>query len=426
MTTASIVLLIILVVLFLLRVPIAFALGISALTALVLFTPVPLEVIAQRMFTGTDSFTLIAVPLFLLAGVLMEYAGVSEKLIALAQAFTGHIRGALGGVTVGASMFFAGISGSGIAETAALGRITIPAMIKRGYHASYAVAIQATAAALGIIIPPSIIMILFSVITGASVAALFIGGIIPGVLFGLALMATGFVIAAHRKYPTEPRSSAGSIGKSLIGAIPAMAMPVIILGGILSGIVTATESAVLAVIYGLILGLVTKKIKIRALPEILMETGMISAMVMLIVANANVFAWVITSQGFPIALAKALGNVSQDPIIALLICTAIYLVAGMFLDTSAALIILVPVLLPFVSLAGVDMVQFGIISVVALAIGLATPPVGINLFIGAGIAKIGIPEAAKGLWPFLLAMLAVLLLLILFPPLVTFLPSLIG
>lgn len=415
-----------LLALFLINVPISFALGIAGLFALVLIGDIPLVVLPQRMFTGTDSFSLLAIPFFLLAGSLMERGGISERIIGFSSALVGHITGGLGLISVLGSMFFAGISGSAAADTAAMGKITIPEMIKRGYSKSYATAIQATAGAIGIIIPPSIVMILYSVISGASVGQLFMGGIIPGILIGFSLMLTGYIIAKRRNYPTEQKADFKSIGRSFLESFPALLMPVIILCGILFGIFTATESAVAAVVYGLIIGFfVYKQIKLKDLPHIIYDVALTSGMIMFLVANANVFAWVFTSQQVPLKVAALLSGLTDDPFIILLLIIVVLLFAGTFLDTSAALIILTPVFIPIVKAAGIDLVHFGLITTIALAIGMATPPVGLNLFITAGIAKIGLTEASKGLLPFLAAMIIMLVLIALFPVLVTFLPSLI-
>lgn len=413
-----------LLILFTIHVPIAFALGIASTITLLLVHQIPLVVIPQRMFTGTDSFTLIAIPFFILAGSIMERGGISEKLIDFAYTLVGHIKGGLGLITVVGSMFFAGISGSAAADTAAIGKITIPAMIKRGFSKSYATGIQATAGAIGIIIPPSIVMILFSIVSGASVGQLFLGGVIPGILIGLSLMVTGYIVARKRGYPTEVKSTLTDVFRHFSSSFPALLMPVIILGGILLGIVTPTESAVVAVIYGLLLGFFGyKKLKVSDLPGIFYESAMTSAMIMFLVANANIFAWVITSQRMPQDLASFLGDISTHSTIVLLIIVFIFLVAGTFLDTSAALIIITPVLIPIAQVAGVDMIHLGLITVIALAIGMATPPVGLNLFISAGIANVGLVEASKGLIPFLLAMIITLILIVLFPAIVLFLPQ---
>lgn len=319
---------------------------------------------------------------------------------------------------------FSAVSGSGIAATAAMGKITIPAMVKRGYDPAFAVSVQATAGAMGIIIPPSIVMILYSVISGASVSDMFIGGIIPGIMMGLALMVTGYVISRRRGYPTEVRVPAAQLPMRFLKAVPALLMPVIILAGILLGVVTATESAVLAVIYAVIIGVINRRLTWARLTDALRSTALSTAMIMLIVANAGVFAWVVTSEGLPRMLAQQLAGIADNPVLVLLICAIILLLAGMFLDTSAALIILIPVMMPLVMMSGIDPVHFGVAAVVALAIGLATPPVGLNLFVAAGIARIDMVKAVGMLLPFVIALVAVLALLLFFPPLILWLPSL--
>lgn len=424
MSTA--VLFIALLLLFVINVPIAWALAISALVTLAIFTDVPLTMVPQRMFTGSDSFTLIAIPFFLLAGELMDKAGISDKLIAFARAVVGHLRGGLGNVTVGGSMLFSAVSGSGIAATAAMGKITIPAMVQRGYAPSFAASIQATSGAMGIIIPPSIIMILYSVIAGqgASVSDMFVGGVIPGVLMGLALMVTGYLLSRRRRYPTEPRVPTRQMPLRGLQALPALVMPLIIIVGITMGIVTTTESAVLAVAYALVLGAVTRKLTLRKLFDALSNAASATAMIMLIAASANVFAWVITSQGLPNLLARELSGLAESPLLVLFVFTAILLIAGMFLDSAAALIILVPVMMPLATMAGVDPVHFGVVAVVALAIGLATPPVGLNLFVAADIAGIDVLAVLRDLLPFVVALIGVLVALLLFPELVLWLPGL--
>lgn len=416
----------ILLVLFAVNVPIAWALGISSLIVLLWLGGIPLTVLPQRMFTGTDSFSLVAIPYFLLAGALMERAGISDRLIDLAQALVGHIKGGLGGISVASSMFFAGISGSAIADTAAVGRITIPAMLNRGYAPSYAVSIQATAGAIGIIIPPSIVMVIFAVVANASVGAMFLGGVIPGLLMGAALMLVGYVIARRRGYPTEGRIPVGELGIRFLKSIPALLMPVIIIGGILSGIVTPTESAVIAVVYAFLVGVLNRQLKMNVLGDVLYEVALSSAMIMLIVANASVFSWVITTQQLPQQVSALLGGITSNSTAVLLACAVVLLVAGMFLDTSAALIIFIPAMLPVVQMAGIDIVHFGVVAVVSLAIGLATPPVGLNLFVASDIAGIGIVEASRGLIWFLGAMLVIDLVLVFYPPLVLWLPEALG
>lgn len=419
-----IVIFIVLFLLFLLNVPIAWSLGISATVALVLFSEVPLTVIPQRLFTGTDSFTLIAIPFFLLAGELMAKAGISDKLIAFAESLVGHIRGGLGGVAVGSTMMFSAVSGSGIAATAAMGKITIPAMLKRGYSAPYAVAIQSTSGAMGIIVPPSIVMIVYSVIANVSVADLFMGGIIPGFLMGLSLITVGYVVSRRRNYQVEPRVPASRIPIRFLQSVPALLMPAIILAGILLGIVTATESAVLAVIYAVIVGLLNRKLSWDGMIEALRSTVLSSAMIMLIVANASVFAWVVTSERLPQILAGQLQGVVTTPLTLLLIFGVVLLIVGMFLDTAAALIIMAPVMLPLAQIAGVDPVHFGVFVVVALAIGLATPPVGLNVFVAASIAKVDVATASRDLIPFVGALVAVLAIIGLVPETVLWLPGL--
>lgn len=422
------VLVVLLVLLFAVGVPVSWALGISSVATLWMFTDVPLTVIPQRLFTGADSFTLIAIPFFLLAGELMAKAGIADNLIRFAESIIGHIKGGLGGVAVGGSMMFSAVSGSGIATTAAMGKITIPAMIKRGYDPQFAVAVQASSGAMGIIIPPSIIMILYSVIAGpsASVSDMFIGGVIPGILFALVLLVTGYVMSRKRNYSTQDRVPVRYVPLRALQAVPALLMPAIIIGGILLGIATATESAVLAVTYAVILGLITRRLTIRGFLESLYNAGMATGMIMLIAASANVFAWIITSEGLPNMLASELSGLADNPVMVMVACVIILLIAGMFLDSAAALIIVVPVMTPLVLMSGLDPVHFGVVAVATLAIGLATPPVGLNIFVAAPIAGIDYLSALRDMWWFVGSMLLALLALMFFPELVTWLPELLA
>lgn len=419
-------LLITLLALFAIGIPIAWSLGLASLVTLVAFTEVPLTVVPQRLFTGTDSFTLIAIPFFLLAGALMEEAGISERLIELAEAFVGHIRGGLGSVSVGGSMLFSAVSGSGIATTAAMGKIMIPSMLRRGYGADYAVSIQAASGAMGIIIPPSIVMIIYSVISGASVASLFVGGVIPGILMALALLITGYIFAVRRKYPVENRVKVSAILGRFLRAVPALLMPIIIIGGILTSVVTATESAVLAVVYTLGYGVVARRLNLKRVFKTLYDTAISTGMIMLIVATASLFAWVITAEGLPQALARLLSGVAEEPWLILTILVIILFFAGMFLDTSAALIVLIPVMLPIVQAAGIDLVHFGVVAILTLAVGLATPPVGLNLFVAADIAKIDVLAATRTMVPFIIALMLVVAAIAFIPSLVLWLPSVLG
>lgn len=417
------VLVIVLFALFALSAPIAWALGLSSLVTLMFFTGVPLTVVPQRLFTGVDTFALVAIPFFLLAGELMERAGITERLIELAESIVGHIRGGLGGVSVVSSMLFSAVSGSGIAATAAMGKMTIPAMKARGYDPHYAASIQATSGAMGIIIPPSIVMILYSVISQASVADLFLGGVLPGVLMALALLIVGYIIARVKKFPTVERRPLGELPLRTLRAVPALLMPVIILAGIMTGLVTATESAVLAVAYSVLYGVLNRRLTLAAAYDALLQAAKATAVILLIVANAGVFAWVVTAERLPQLVSTSLSGIADNPLVVLLLCAAILFVAGMFLDTTAALIILVPVMMPLVISSGVNPVHFGVMAVLTLAIGLTTPPVGINLFVATGIAKVDIARTSVVLIPFVLGLIAVLLVQIFFPSLTLVLPG---
>lgn len=415
-----------LVILFLLNVPIAFAMGIASLFALLSQDGIPLVVIPQRLFVGLDSFPLLAIPFFLLVGSIMERGGVSEKLVDLASTLVGHIRGGLGMISVVAAMFFAGISGSSAADTAAIGKITIPAMKKKGYDASFAASLQATAGAIGVIIPPSITMVIFGVVSGASIGQMFMGGIIPGILMGVALMSVCYIIAVIKKYPAEDKATFKEIFQSFFESAAALIMPLIVLGGILFGVFTATEAAIVAVLYGLILGFfVYKKLNIKNFIEVVYESALTASMVSLLIGIASLFGWIVTYQRVPQSMASLLVGVSENPSIIYFMIIVIFLVVGLFMETAASIIIMAPVLVPIADSMGIDLVHFGVVVVIALAIGMATPPVGINLFVTSSIANLKMSQMVKGLWPFLLAMFVVLLLVTYIPFLVLWLPSLV-
>ncbi|WP_144509613.1 TRAP transporter large permease [Bacillus sp. FJAT-22090] len=425
-------------VLVLLRIPIAVSLAISSIV--VLFTGsglFGLELVADIMYTSVAKFTLLAIPFFVLAGVIMEQAGISKRLIDFAQALVGHRKSGIVFVTVLVAIFFAAISGSGPATVAAIGGILIPALVGNGYKKETAGALVASSGAIGIVIPPSIAFIVFAVVAGdqipVSIARLFIAGIIPGILLGL-----GFVLAAmfvrwrqeKKEGPLEgfiqqSRATGKERWKAFVNAFWGLMIPVIILGGIYGGFFTPTEAAVVAVFYGLFVGFfVYKELNLKSLFNILVASSVQTATVMFIVSAASVFAYIITTEQIATTLSDAMLGLSDNKIIILLIVNIILLIAGMFIDAISAFYILVPILAPIMILLGVDPTVFGVFMTVNLAIGLFTPPVGLNLYVATGISKTSLGEISRGVLPFVVSSIIILLLITYIPQISTFLPDL--
>lgn len=415
--------------LFLLGVPMAVALGAAGLGALLLSDAAPPMLAVQRMIAGADSFPLMAVPLFMIAGRLMETGGLSRRIVDLADALVGWLPGGLAAVAVVAAMLFGGISGSAAADTAAVGALLIPAMIRKGYDPALAGAVQAAGGSIGVVIPPSIPMILFGVLTGASIGELFAAGLLPGLLMGLTLVAATTALALRGGAPDARgrRFSPAAARRALGRAGWALGAPAIVLGGILGGVFNATESAAAAVAYALVTGLfVYRGLTWRALPGLFLEAGVTAAVVMFLIAQAQVLAWVLAVQEAPATLAAWLLGLTTDPVALLLLVNAALLVAGTFIETSAALVLLVPVLVPLLPHLGIGLVQLGAIVVVNLAIGMLTPPLGICLVVACGLAGSRLGAVAARVAPLLLVLLADLLLISFWPPLTTALPALLA
>jgi C4-dicarboxylate transporter DctM subunit len=418
--------LLILFVLFFMNIPIGFSLGLASLTVMVI-RDLPLITISQKMFSGVDSFPLLAVPFFILAGDMMDAGGISLRIVRFAHTLVGHIRGGLAHVAVMASMFFAGISGSSIADTAAVGSIMIPAMNKSGYSKSYSGAVCAAAGSVGCIIPPSIPMVVYGVLGDVSVAALFLGGAIPGVLIGVALMILAYFIARARGFTKEKWSGFGEIWKTLRNSILALIMPGIIVGGIMGGVFTATESGAIAVVYGLFVGLfVFRSMRLRDIPRVLIRSSITTGMVMMIISTAAIFRYLITIDQVPQKIADIFLAMTQNPYVLFALINVLLLIVGTFMDTLSALIILAPIFLPVVKGFGVDPVHFGVVVVINLAIGMATPPLGVCLFVACGIAKITLRQITLAIWPFLIVLIAVLFLVTYVTPTTLWLGRLFG
>lgn len=400
-----------LTLLLLLKVPIAFALiGSSVLTLLI--AGLPLQLAAQRIFTSLDSFSFLAIPFFILAGNLMGYGGISDRLVGFANAMVGHFPGGLAIVSIVSCMFFAAISGSGAATVAAIGGIMIPYMVRSGYSVGFSSAVNASAGGIGIIIPPSIPFVSYAVLTGTSVAELFLGGITAGIVIGLCLILAAVFISKKRGYKSGHKASWFERAKAFVSAIPALIMPVIILGGIYTGRFTATESSVVAVVYGLLVGVfVYRGLNAKNLPKIFMDSAVSTAQILLLIAGATLFGWILTNYRVPDAIANGLVGVTSNPFAILLLMNVLLLFMGTFMDTVASIVIVTPILYPVAIAIGMDPVHFGIMMCANLAIGQITPPFGVNLFVAAGVAKTKIENIIKELLPMLAAMVVAVLLI---------------
>ncbi|TMW72261.1 TRAP transporter large permease [Alteribacter natronophilus] len=419
------VLVIALILLFIVGVPIAFALGISSTIAVWYGGTMPLESIITRMFSSLDLFPLMAIPFFILAGSLMETGGISRRLINLASAMVGEMKGGLAAVAVVTSMFFAAISGSSPATVAAIGSILIPAMVARGYNRDFAASVQAVSGGIGVIIPPSIPLILYGVVAQVSIGSLFIAGILPGILMGIFLLVTVYIISKIKGYSGGVKTNWREKLLALRDATLALLMPVIILGGIYGGIFTPTEAAGVAVVYAFIIGFfVYKEITLKNLMGIFIRSSITTSIIMIIIANAGVFAYILTRQRVPQMVAQHFTDFTESAIVFLLLVNIFLLLVGMIFETSAAIIILAPILVPIAMAMGIDPVHFGIIMTVNLAVGMVTPPVGVNLFVAAQIANTSLERIAWAVLPFLFVLIINILVITYVPAISTYLPSL--
>jgi C4-dicarboxylate transporter DctM subunit len=411
-------------ILVLLNVPIAYSLILSSIIYIWATHSVPVHVVAQKMFTAVDTFPIMAVPFFMIAGNLMEKGGVSRRLINFASKLVGSLPGGLGMVTILASMFFAAISGSGPATVAAIGSIMIPAMIKAKYDEGFATALQATSGYIGVIIPPSIPMVTFGVVTGVSIGSLFLSGFLPGFLIGLCLMGITYVVAKRNGYIDRQTVSLKELLVAFKEAALALLMPVIILGGIYGGVFTPTEAANVAVIYAIIVGVfVYKELTWKEVFQIISRSSISSAIVLLIISTAAVFGLILTREMIPNQVANMMLEIAGNKYVLLLLINIMLLIVGTFMETNAAIIILAPIFYPVVVQMGIDPIHFGLLMVVNLAIGMITPPLGVNLFVASSMTKLPIERIVKANWGFLIASLIALLLITYFPSISLLLPK---
>ncbi|MEL7648975.1 MAG: TRAP transporter large permease [Sedimentibacter sp.] len=410
----------------LLNVPIALSLGVSSLIAM-LVSGLPLDMFPMQIYANIGKFTLLAIPFFMLAGNTMEKAGISDKLINLANKFVGHKTGGLAIVGVVTSCFFAAISGSGPATVASLGVIIIPAMINSGYSKGMSSALMATAGGIGVIIPPSIPFVVYGAIAGVSIGKIFMAGIVPGLLMGTALIIASLMMSKKMDIDPQPKASAKERAAAFKDAIWGLMMPIIILGGIYGGFFTPTEAAAVAAVYGILVGMfVYRKIGLKDLYNLMVESAIGSAIVMFIVAAASLFAWFCTTEGISDMASDLLLAVSGSKYVFLLIVNIILLIAGCFLDATSALYIFTPIMLPVATALGYDPIALGVVMTVNLAIGMITPPVGVNLYVACGVSKISLGQISKAVVPYLIASLIVLFLITYVPGIITFLPNMMG
>jgi C4-dicarboxylate transporter, DctM subunit len=407
-----------------LGIPIAFVLGLTSFVALLYSGNIPLLLMPKEMFSGTDSFPLLAVPFFMLAGNLMNAGGITKRLINFCNILLGYVRGGLALVNIVASMFFAGITGAAAADASAIGSILIPAMTEEKYDRDFSAAVTAAASTMGPIIPPSIPMIIFGAIAELSVGALFLAGVIPGVMIGLSFMGVAYVISRRRHYPKEKVKSVKDFFIGLKDALLALLMPAIIMGGILGGIFTPTEAAVVAVVYAFIVSFfIYREIRWKDLPKVLIDSVVTTSILMLVIANSAIFGWILANQQVPQAVAQIFLSISNNKWVILLLLNIFLLFVGTFMETTASLIILTPILFPLAVKVGIDPIHFGLVMVLNLVIGLITPPLGVCLFIACSIAKITLEQIVKAILPFLIAAIAILFIVTYIPQLSLWIPQ---
>ncbi|GAK55139.1 large permease protein [Candidatus Vecturithrix granuli] len=417
----------ILVILFMIGMPVAFSMGISGFVTLKLMwgETVNIGIVAQRMLYGVNNFIILAIPFFLLAGKLMNTGGVTQRIFHFANLLVGHMKGGLGQVNIIASMIFAGMSGLAAADTAGLGMVELKAMHDAGYDSDFSCAITGASSTIGPIIPPSVPLVIYGILANVSIGKLLIAGIVPGFLVGIALMIMVTIYAGKKGYPQNPRATLGELWTAFKLAAAPMMTPVILIGGILTGIFTPTEAAAICALYAFVLGcFVYREISLTDLWKILKETAHETATITFIISCAMFYGWVMIRSRMPIVLLELVTGISTNPIVVLFILNAFLLIIGCFMETIAALSILVPIILPLLLKVGIDPLHFGMVMVLNLMLGLLTPPFGINLFILSKISGLSSLRIARATLPFFIPLLAVLLLITLFPSIVTFLPAL--
>ncbi|MCC5954610.1 MAG: TRAP transporter large permease [Natronohydrobacter sp.] len=407
-------------------VPVAITLGVASL-AYLYFAGIPFVVIPQKMYSSIDVFVLLCIPGFILAGNLMNSGGITGRIIRFAQALVGWMRGGLGMTNVASSMLFGGVSGTAVADAASIGGMMIPGMKKAGYPADFSAAVTAASSTVGPIIPPSVPMIIVGSLSGISVGKMFIAGAVPGVLLGVAMMITTYILAVRRGYPRQEWQGVGELGRSFLGAVWALAMTALIVVGLLSGIATPTETAVVASVYAFVVGaFIYRELPLRKVPGIVIDSAISSAAILVLIGTANVFGWILVSERIPQAIAAWVLSFTDNRIVVILLINLVLLFVGMFMETIAALIILFVPLLTLATSVGVDPLHFAVFAVLNLMIGLTTPPVGVCLFVCANIARLPLAPVVRAIVPFLVCNLIVLMLVSYIPAISTWLPNLIA
>jgi tripartite ATP-independent transporter DctM subunit len=424
-----VILVVVFATLLLLGVPVAFAIGIGTLITMLLGIAAEpaLTTVAQRMATGLDSFALLAIPFFILAGQLMNRGGIARRLIDFAKAVLGMLPGGLAYVHILASMLFGAISGSAVAAASAIGGVMGPRMVNEGYDKDYTAAVNITSATTGLVIPPSNILIVYSLVSGGvSIAALFLAGYFPGILVGLSLMLVAGVYAMRERYPVAGALELAEVFKKFFAALPSLFLLLVVIGGIVAGIFTATEAAAVAVLYSGVLAFLYREIRVRDLPQILLATVATTAIVMLLIGTSSAMSWLLSYENIPQNVSAALLALTDNTIVILMIINVILLVVGTFMDMTPAVLIFTPIFLPVVTELGMDPTHFGIVMVLNLCIGLCTPPVGSVLFVGCGVAGTRITDVIRPLLPMYVAMVVALLIVTYVPWLSLWLPRLFG
>ncbi|BAQ09314.1 TRAP transporter large permease [Sporosarcina sp. FSL W7-1349] len=413
------------IVLLLLQVPIAFVLGLTTIVYIIASNNMGLMATApQRLYSGLENFGLLAIPLFMLAGELMNSGGITKRLIEFSKTLVGHFRGGLAYVNVISNMLLASIIGSATAQIAMMSRTMVPSMEKNGYTREFSSATTAAAGLLGPIIPPSMMFIIYGVASGASIGDMFIAGILPGVVLAVSFIVLIGYVGTKEKWPTQERAKFAEVVKAFLNVIPALAVPVIIIAGILSGVFTPTESAAFACIVALLVGFFFyRELKISQIPTIFINTAVTTATITMLIAMANLFGWMLSFERIPQQIAEWMVSLTDNPLVFLLIVNIFLLIVGMFMDGMAALIILVPIFTPLIANYGIDPIHFGVIICINLTVGLLTPPVGAGLYIASALGDVKLETLIKSIWPFLIASFIALLVITYWPDLVLWLPS---
>lgn len=409
-----------------LGVPVALCLAFTSVAGLMLHDT-SLLVVVQRMFQGFNSFSLLAVPFFVLAGDLMNKCGITQRLIDFSYMLVGRIPGGLAHSNIAASMFLGGISGSAVADAAAIGSIMVPGMIRNGYNPGFSAAVTAAASTMGPIIPPSILMVIMGVTTGMSIGGLFMAGIVPGLLLGLSMMAYSYVVAIRENYPRDTNPlTLRRFFREFWKALPALMAPTIIMGGIMFGFFTSTEAAAVAVLYALLLGVCQRTLRMKDLIEVLGSSVLTTAVLLLIIGTANAFAWLLAAEQIPNQLAELIQSITSNKLVILLLLNLLLLFVGMFMEGGAAIIILAPTLLNVATQVGIEPLHFGMIMVLNMAVGLLTPPLGVCLFVICGVTKLDLSYVIRAVLPFIAVEIVVLLLVTYVPAVCLTIPRMLG